>query len=169
MYCYLLEKWAFFFFFISIAPNSGPNSPLHSPRKRGPRLNIRKKSLSLDAPDMVMMAGNTAGNVRQNIPKVVENYCTGESNNHNSATAVASNRPPAYGGTWVNIGQFLYSVTKILEFSYLLMFWFDLEVKDSSNSLSFMVCYVSTLHIIVRYQQLISCLFLYIKTKICIL
>ena len=68
---------------------------------------------------MVMMAGNTAGNVRQNIPKVVENYCTGESN---SATAVDSNRPPAYGGTWVNIGQFLYSVTKILEFSYFLLF-----------------------------------------------
>ena len=71
---------------------------------------------------MVMMAGNTAGNVRQNIPKVVENYCTGESNNHNSATGATSNRNPAYGGTWVNIGQFLYSVTKILEFSYFLLF-----------------------------------------------
>jgi hypothetical protein len=64
---------------------------------------------------MVMVVGNTAGNVRQNIPKVVENYCTGESNNHNSPTAAASNRPPAYGGTWVNIGQFFYSVTKLFD------------------------------------------------------
>ena len=126
------RKVSIFFFFISIAPNSGPNSPLHSPRKRGPRLNIRKKSISLGSTDMVMMAGiapammagNAAGNVRQNIPKVVENYCTGESNNHNSATAAASNRPPAYGGTWVNIGQFFYSVTKILEIFYLLLFCF---------------------------------------------
>ena len=76
---------------------------------------------------MVMMAGNAAGNVRQNIPKVVENYCTGESNNHNSATAAASNRPPAYGGTWVNIGQFLYFVTKMLEVFYLILFRFFLE------------------------------------------
>ena len=120
------RKVSIFFFFTSIAPNSGSNSPLHSPRKRGPRLNIRKKSLSLDAPDMVMMAGNAAGNVRQNIPKVVENYCTGESNNHNSATAVASNRLPAYGGTWVNIGQFFYSVTKIFDvFKSLICYCFD--------------------------------------------
>ena len=87
-------KLFFFFIFVQTAPQS--------PKKRGPRLSLRKKSLSCDSPDCGYDGNVPTGNVRQNIPKVVESYCSksGENNNYNSPPA--SNRPPTYG-TWVNI------------------------------------------------------------------
>ena len=75
-----------------------------SPKKRNPRLNLRKKSISLDSPDLGF--DHVGNNLRQNIPKVaVESYCTGtggDFNYHNNS----SNRPmPASAayGTWVQI------------------------------------------------------------------
>ena len=73
----------------------------HSPKKRGPRLNLRIKSISLDSPDCGFDVGSSCGgSVRQNIPKVVESYCGGGSDfNYNNS----SNRPAAAYGTWVQI------------------------------------------------------------------
>lgn len=74
----------------------------HSPKQRGPRLNLRMKSVSLDSPDCGPEDHSGSGLVKRNmsVPKVVDQLNQSDpSNNGNFGVGVGNRRY----GTWANV------------------------------------------------------------------